>query len=203
MTARRFMNLSRPTIKEKATGKILDQRSPHIFIITGNPGSGKTTYLSELLVSLGKRNISMTGFLAPAFSTGQQIQSYEIQNIETSERLPLATRKDTSGWIKVGHFFFNPEAIRAGNRILNNPGISKYDLIVVDEIGPFELNDKIWADSVSGLLSLSDATMIWVVRKNLVQEVIRKWNLKCTDTIDIKHIKVPEAEKMILSKLKS
>lgn len=203
MTAKRFMNLSRLITSEKVADKVLDQRSPHIFILTGNPGSGKTSYLNQLLVLLRKRNISITGFLAPVSSAGLQIQSYEIQNIETSERLPLAARKETPGWIKVGHLFFNPEAIIEGNRILSNPGISGYDLIVVDEIGPFELNDRVWADSVSGLLFLSDATMIWVVRKNLVQEVILKWNLKNTLIIDITIIKVPEAEKTILSRLRS
>lgn len=143
----------------------------------------------------------MTGFLAPSSSIEKQNQSYEIQNIETGEKLPLASRKVTIGWIRVGNFFFNPEAIREGNKILNNPRLIDYNLIVVDEIGPFELDDKIWAESVSGLLSLSDGTMIWVVRRNLVQEVIRKWDLVNMDIIDIELFTESEAEKMIISKL--
>jgi len=179
----------------------MDQRSPHIFIITGDPGSGKTSFLSELILSLRKRKITMTGFLSPSFLSGNQGHSYKIQNIETGERLPLSSRKFTAGWIRIGNFFFNPEALLAGNRILNNPGFNDYNLIIIDEVGPFELNDKIWADSISKILSLSNGYMIWVVRKNLVQEVIKKWNLKNTDLIDIQLITLAEAEKMIISGL--
>ncbi len=150
-----------------------------------------------------EKGISVTGFLAPVSSTDLQNKSYEIQNIETGERLPLASGKFIPDWIRVGNFFFNPEAIQAGNKILNNPGLNDYDLIIIDEIGPFELKDKIWAASVSRLLSLFDATMIWVVRKSLIQDVIRKWNLEYTEIIDVRIMTIRQAEKMITSVLKS
>ena len=181
----------------------MDQRSPHIFIITGHPGSGKTTFLEKLVETLRKKGYTVTGFLAPASSKDFQERSYEIQNIETDETFDLASSKAHPGWDKTGKFFFNPEAIHLGIKILQNPLIIDYDLIVVDEIGPFELDNKIWADSISKLLSYPDLTMIWIVRKNLLQDVIRKWNLKNTYIIDVGIITVPEAKNKILSKLSS
>ncbi len=178
------------------------ERPSHIFFITGNPGCGKTAFLNELVLSLRKRKITVTGFLAFSSSRDKEIQSYEIQNIETGERLPLASRKYSTGWIRTGNFYFNPEAIQTGNKILNNQELNEYDLIVIDEIGPFELSGKIWADSLTNLLSNADYDMIWVVRKNIIEEVIRKWDLKATYMIDIEKVTVPEAENLIMSELK-
>ncbi|KPK81193.1 MAG: hypothetical protein AMS27_15675 [Bacteroides sp. SM23_62_1] len=178
------------------------QRSKQIFIITGHTGSGKTTFLQNLVETIMKEGYSVTGFLAPLSLSDSQNQSYEIQNIETRKCIPLASRKAISGWIKTGGFYFNPEAINAGNNILRIPAILNSDLIIVDEVGPFELDDKIWAHSISRLLSLPDITMILVVRIKLVQNVIEKWNLKITDIINIEFVTVTEASKMIISKLK-
>ena len=89
---------------------------------------------------------------------------YEIQNIQTGKTLPLASRGFIENWNKTGNFYFNPEAILFGNKILTDPGLIKNDLIVLDEIGPFELDGKIWADSVSHLIITSDCPMILVVR---------------------------------------
>jgi len=180
----------------------MDQRSPYIIIITGNPGSGKTSFVNNLVESFIIKGITITGFLAPASSANLKNKFYEIQNIETGERLPLASRKKTIGWIKVGNFFFNPDAVQAGKKILNNPGLNKYDMIVVDEVGPFELDGKIWADSLTSLLSKAECHMVWVVRKNIIKEVIQKWDLKETILIDIEKFEVHEAKKVIISKLK-
>jgi nucleoside-triphosphatase THEP1 len=178
------------------------ERSLYIFIITGNPGCGKTSFLNELLSSLRKRKITVRGFLAPSSSQDKQSQSYEIQNIETGERLPLASRKYSAGWIRTGNFYFNPEAIRAGKKMLNNPGLNKHDLVVMDEIGPFELGGKIWADSLSDLLFDASCHMILVVRKSIIKEVIQKWGLGGACIIDIEKVEVHEAENLIILQLK-
>ena len=114
----------------------------------------------------------------------------------------MASREYHTGWTKTGNFYFNPEAIQAGNKILNNPEINKYDLIVIDEIGPFELSGEIWAGSLSNLLSHASCHMILLVRKSIIEEVIQKWNIKEAYIIDIEKVTVFEAENLIMSELK-
>ena len=86
-----------------------------------------------------------------------------------------------------------------GKRILNDQEILHKDLVVVDEIGIFELDGKVWADSLSFLVRESQSNMIWVVRDTLIEKVIRKWNLQKPVIIDIERVSIVQAEKTILS----
>ena len=172
-----------------------------VFIITGKTGSGKSSFLVKLLERLRRRKISVSGILAKGMWRNGQKLVYEIQNIQTGKTLPLASRGFIENWNKTGNFYFNPEAILFGNKILTDPGLIKKDLIVLDEIGPFELDDKIWADSLSRLLFTSDCPIILVVRNKLIKKVIQKWKLQEPDIIDIEKVSVRQAEKRIVSKL--
>jgi nucleoside-triphosphatase THEP1 len=82
---------------------------------------------------------------------------------------------------------------------LNDRSINNKDLVVVDEIGIFELEGKVWADAVSLLVSKSDTYMIWVVRDTILEKVIRKWDLQDPVILDIKKVSIGQAEKRILS----
>ncbi len=49
------------------------EQQQSIFLITGNIQGGKTTYLSELIEVLKKRDLSVGGFLAPgSFASGKR-----------------------------------------------------------------------------------------------------------------------------------
>ena len=172
-----------------------------VFIITGKTGSGKSSFLVKLLERLQRRKISVSGILTKGIWRNGKKHVYEIQNIQTGKTMPLVSRGFIENWNKIGNFYFNPEAILFGNKILTDPGLIKNDLIVLDEIGPFELDDKIWADSVSRLLLTSDCPMIWVVRDKLIKEVIKKWKLQEPGIIDIEKVSVRQAENRIISKL--
>jgi nucleoside-triphosphatase len=46
------------------------------------------------------------------------------------------------------------------------------DLMIVDEIGPWELSGQGWAEPVTRLVLDSDAPMIWAVQRKLVEKAI-------------------------------
>ena len=73
------------------------------------------------------------------------------------------------------------------------------DLVVVDEVGIFELEGKIWSDSVSLLVRSLYNMMIWVVRDTLVEKVIKKWDIKDSVITDIEKESVRQAEERILA----
>jgi nucleoside-triphosphatase THEP1 len=171
-----------------------------IFIITGKIGSGKTTFLTELVKRMQEQGLSVSGFLAIRSRVKGSVQSYGIRFPDSKETIPLSSREYVKEWLKTGNFYFNPEALKRGNDMLSDSQILNKDLIVVDEIGIFELEGKIWADAVSRLIKNGAGIMIWVVRSTLVEKVIRRWGLKDTVIIDIDEVSLKEAEKMILSR---
>jgi nucleoside-triphosphatase THEP1 len=179
--------------------KNLIHSRPIIFIITGKTGSGKTTFVARLIKRLRKHNLTISGFLAVRSGSDKQRHLYEIFMLDTGKTMPLASGESVKDWIKMANFYFNPEAILYGNSMLNDPQILSKDLIVIDEIGIFELDGQIWADSISRLSSKSDSRMIWVVRDTLIEKVLQKWNLTDAVIFDIKKVSVRQAEKRILS----
>ncbi len=51
------------------------------------------------------------------------------------------------------------------------------DFLIVDEIGPFELQGKGWAKAVSKIRHELDIPMLWVVRNQLVEDVINHFKI--------------------------
>ena len=84
-----------------------------------------------------------------------------------------------------------------------NPKINNNDLVVVDEVGPFELDGKIWADSITKQIMGGSSPLLWVVRRQLVGKVIGKWKLTDPVILDIAQYTVIQGLKSILLPLKS
>lgn len=174
-----------------------DQRS--VFIITGKTGSGKTTFLLKLIEELRQNTLSIAGFAAISVPEDGPSGSYNILELVSGKILPLASGKFIYGWEQLGRFYFNPEGIRMGKNILEDPLINNNDLIVVDEIGPFELAGKIWAESLTRLLEGRSCSVLLVVRDQLVAEVIHEWKLQDAMIIDIEQSDPEKAALLIMS----
>ena len=67
---------------------------------------------------------------------------------------------------------------QAGLKALDPDSNRDSHVIVIDEAGPLELRGEGWAGRISELLKLNEWQIILVVRKSLVDEVIRKFGIK-------------------------
>ena len=125
--------------------------------------------------------------------------SFNILDLVSGKILPLASRRFSEGWEPIGNFYFNPEGMLMGKNILEDPLINNNDLIVVDEIGPFELEGKIWAESLTRLLAMRSSPVLLVVREQLVSRVIQQWSLKDVMIIEFVQLNPDQAAIKILS----
>lgn len=176
-----------------------DKDRKSVFVITGETGSGKTTFLLKLIEELRGKALSVAGFAALSVPEDGPSGSFNILDLVSGKVLSLASRRFTEGWEQFGKFYFNPEGILMGKNILEDPLIINNDLIIVDEIGPFELDGKIWAESLARLLTRQCCSILLVVREQLVAQVIQQWGLKDAMIIEIGQSKPDQAAAMILS----
>ena len=91
-----------------------------VFIITGETGSGKTTFLLKLIEELRGKALSIAGFAALSVPEDGPSGSFSILDLVSGKILPLASRRFTEGWEQSGKFYFNPEGILMGKNILED-----------------------------------------------------------------------------------
>ncbi len=147
-----------------------------IFILTGARGIGKTTFLFHLIEALRKKNIETGGILSPSIIQDSVRLGYDVINIRTAERAILCRNGSGTGGVTIGEWGFRNEGINFGNKALDSLSLSGCRLAIVDEVGPLELESKVWSLSLDQLLGSSPCSLILVVRENLIERVANHWS---------------------------
>jgi iron complex transport system ATP-binding protein len=175
-----------------------------IFIITGQSGSGKTTFLSHIIKELKKKGIQSGGFLAEGFWENNTRSHFELVNLITDEMKLFCTKIPQTGWEKIGQFYINPTAITFGETILDPDYLSQSDICVIDELGPFELKNKGWSGAVNRLLNYSSVIpMIWIVREQLLRNMVDYFGIEPLMIIQAEEYQLNEVVDKIISAIKT
>lgn len=162
------------------------QQKNNIFIISGAVRSGKTTFLKELirLLKQNQAHKKIGGIIAHGIDKNGERFGFDIEDIASGQTHFLCSQKPDNEKQKIGRFYFSPEGIAFGQKALTG-NIKQLDLLVIDEIGPMELKGKGWFDGVELALQQPQLNMIWVVRKHLLESVLKLWQHNQIVIIDI------------------
>jgi len=167
------------------------------FIITGEREGGKTLFIRDLYQYLESKKIPAHGFISKGIFTGDGCKDFEIHALHTGKNIHLASRKETGGYKKYGRFYFNPSAIRFGELILQEAVRKRIRVILIDEIGPIELNDGVWSNMLQNIISRHKKILVITVRKKLIHEVIEKFQINNYRIKDINTSTVKETAEEI------
>ena len=148
-----------------------------IFIITGKVGSGKSTRLAELAEALRARGISVDGFLCRGELSSGERSGYNLVNLRNGAEIIFASRDSHEGWPAYGRFFFNPEAFTEGENIIRKAIERKRKLLIIDEVGPLEIEGRGWAKMIDLVCKEDGIVQIWVVRERILDRVMEKWSI--------------------------
>jgi nucleoside-triphosphatase THEP1 len=149
-----------------------------VIIITGSQGSGKTTFLLKLTEELRSRGIPPAGIAAPVLYQEGKRLGYDLLDLETGERVPLARRSALPAETSAGPFSFLADGIAFGEDVLASATERIRTVIALDEIGPLELAGKGWSSALSAILASPPRVLLLVVRPDLIREVNGRWDLK-------------------------
>ncbi len=154
-----------------------------VIIVTGEKGTGKTTFLKKLSEILKRKN-ETGGILTPAVysSTGEKT-GFDALDVATGQSWPLGRSDRILGGPVFGPFSFSSKGFAAAASSFLKFAEKKSGYIFLDEIGPLETEKK------SGFASLLPAlpgiaekmTLITVIRPSLVEKAVNSF-LADTDT---------------------
>jgi len=158
---------------------------PSILIITGEIGQGKTTYALNLVKELKEKGYRVGGFLAIGIHEQDKRTGFDLLDIRNSRQFELCKDTPHENRIKSGRYYFNPAGLAEGNELIALNNLKEKQLVVIDEVGPMEMNDQGWAESIARLCQSGQLPQLWVVRKSLVEKAVRKWNVGNVFIFDI------------------
>lgn len=160
---------------------------PAVVIITGLIGEGKTSFAADLVDQLKRKRIPVSGFLSVGIQNDGERTGFRLKSLSDDTSMLLCSTEKKPGWQNFGRYSFNPEALQKGREmILNTTAREEKSILLIDEVGPLEINDSGWADGIKQSLNKRDVLHCWVVRKSLVQQIARKWNVGDVYIADIK-----------------
>ena len=158
-----------------------------VYIVDGDRNTGKTVFVLKLIELLKKTNLKFSGVLAPSVINHSGTKNYDLLFLDTEALLPFASKEAKNDWQQYRHFYFNPLAVQAGNTLLQHCASNQFDLVIIDEIGIFELEGLLWADSLTLLLQSTNSLLL-TVRTKLIEKVINHWNIQNVEIVDKKTI---------------
>jgi nucleoside-triphosphatase len=161
-----------------------------VFIISGEQGEGKTTRLKEVLTLLQKGGSGIGGFVAEGFWEDNKRTAFTLVNARSGESIPLCSIVAGEFSLQAGRFFFNPDAITKGEKWLMDSEHSGADYVVLDEIGIFELEGKIWHRVFQYLVKHSNCPLIITVRNSALKRLVEKYRL---EDVEIFSVDIPAA----------
>ncbi len=160
------------------------KRRKKVYIITGETGEGKTTFLLGLKDILKEKGIRVGGILAPRLMESDMTIGYDILDVSSGVTAPFLrlTNPEIKG---VERFAQMEEGYRVGLKALNPENNRDSNLMIIDEAGPLEMRGEGWAGRLSQLLEINEWQIMIVVRKSLVNEMVRKFGIKDAAILEV------------------
>jgi nucleoside-triphosphatase THEP1 len=154
------------------------KKKSNVIIITGEIGSGKTTLISGISSRLQESGFRTGGIVAPAIYEQENKTGYTAIDIATGNKMQLSQITEIEGMPRVGKYFFLSEALDFGRNALSVERNLESQIVLIDEIGAWELQGQGWASSLNELIINCEMPLIITVRKSFLELVIENWILQ-------------------------
>jgi nucleoside-triphosphatase THEP1 len=190
---------------DKRLAEIKEKAIPvqKVFIVTGSIRGGKTTFVKKLIELLKSNNIIVGGILSERVMDGSVTIGYDLLNIETGKKTDFLRQNDDFGDGTIGRFTISSDGLGEGRKILSSGIQNKNDLVIIDEVGLLEIQDKGWSACIDELLEKSSNPLLFTVRDSFIDKVINKWNLREVFIFDINETNYMDAGFSIIECIKS
>ena len=149
------------------------KESTRLALVTGDIGAGKTTAVGRVVALARARGYVCAGLWAPALVVDGRKTGIEAVDLSSGERRLLARMSLVATGEQLGRYSFCPDAIAWANEVLAAAVAARPDLLVVDEIGPLELERGGGLAPVLELLATGSARRALVIVRTWLLDALR------------------------------
>ena len=144
-----------------------------LVVVTAGKREGKTSYVRRFAEHMTDSGRSVGGIASLAVTVGGRHAGYDLLDLRSGARRPLARLAAAAQIPTVGQFCFDRSAIEHGCLTVIDSVRDGLDFVVVDEVGPLELRGDGWAPALEVALRecQSGQTLALVVRASLVGQI--------------------------------
>jgi len=156
-----------------------------INIVTGRINSSKTTKIKEIYNTKKQGD----GFISIKKMNGHLVHSYTALRLSTNDKSLLVIRDiyqedNFSKCCQIGPYLFNDETVKNIERTFDHLIKEKVSPLFLDEIGLLELDDQCFHQAFKKLLN-SQLEIYVTIRKDLLEKVLRKYEIREYNLIDV------------------
>lgn len=141
-----------------------------LWAVSGPRQAGKTAFCRSVALAARQAGWQVAGLLSPALFQQGVKTGILAEDLRTGESCCLAsTLRQSPKDLPFGDWFFNPDALSWGNRVLES--CLPCDLLIVDEVGPLELICQLgWLAALEVLPRRQFRLALVVIRPELLTE---------------------------------
>ncbi len=137
----------------------------HIWFITGDPGVGKTTCVSRIIITVKSEGYTVGGVVSREMRVRGERTGFEMIDLATEEHFTLASTNLDAG-PKMGRYRVNLKGLAEKGAAALLHSSEKADLTVCDEIGPMELLSPEFRRAVESVVK-SGTPILGVLHKKM------------------------------------
>ncbi len=165
-------------LSESISSKIDKMNSKKVFILTGKIHEGKTTLASNIAKEAIDAGLKVGGILARAeMEKGENI-AYYVEDLKTHQREKLITKEPvTEYYDRFWSYYFLKDGMKLSLKCLSPRYLRDRDIVIIDEIGAMELEDRGYSKQLSKILNSDISIVILIIREQFIDAVSRKFSL--------------------------
>jgi nucleoside-triphosphatase THEP1 len=145
-----------------------------IYIVTGKIGAGKTSLIQQIISKLQSENIKIAGLITTRIIENKTTTGYDTLNVATNKKAKFLRTFGDINQQRIGKYFIYAEGLKLGENLST---VNDANLIVIDEIGKLELEEKGWHDVLSKIISNPTGHLLLSVREEVLNEVLEKFRI--------------------------